>query len=106
MKTFIWKGNKAQAMRDKNDDLVLSLAIGVWLYETGNRTKQTVDINAMMLKAMGVHKNNPPPELDPNLRDLARVNPFKPVVMDTMPSGDEDEKNEHPVFGNMDWLLK
>tara|TARA_E500000331_G_scaffold356283_1_gene414096 strand:+ start:96 stop:1703 length:1608 start_codon:yes stop_codon:yes gene_type:complete len=106
MKTFIWKGNKAQAMRDKNDDLVMSLAIGVWLYDTSSRSQQSVDINATMLAAMGVHKNNPPAELDPNLRDFSRINPFKPVVMDSVPTGDKDEKSPHPVFGNMDWLLK
>ena len=105
MKTFIWKGNKAQAMRDKNDDLVMSLAIGIWLYDTSNRSQQSVDINATMLDAMGVHKNNPPAELDPNLRDFARVNPFKPVVLGSNP-GDSEEENSNSVFGNMDWLLK
>ena len=87
--------------------MVLSLAIGVWLYETSTgRNKQSVDINATMLAAMGVHKNNPPPELDPNIRDFARVNPFKPVVMDSFPTGDGEEKSDHPVFGNVDWLIK
>jgi hypothetical protein len=58
-----------------------------------------------MLKAMGVHKNNAPAELDPNIRDFARVNPFKPIIMDFAPTG-EDEQIEHPVFGNVDWLIK
>ena len=106
IKTFVWKNNKAQAMRDKNDDLVMSLAIGIWLYETSpNRDKQTFDINAAMLGAMGVTSKSPPRELDPNLRDFAKVNPFKPVILDSIPSP-EDGELEHPVFGNMDWLIK
>ncbi len=107
MKTFVWKGNKAQAMRDKNDDLVMSLAIGIWLYDTTNgRNKQSVDINATMLAAMGVHKNSPPATLDPNLRDHARINPFKPVVLKNIPGENSEDKSPHPVYGNMDWLIK
>lgn len=37
LKTFIWKNNKAQAMKGYNDDLVMALAIGVNLYETSGR---------------------------------------------------------------------
>lgn len=33
LKTFIWKNNRAQAMKGYNDDLVISLAIGNYLYE-------------------------------------------------------------------------
>jgi len=33
MKTFAWKGNKAQALKGYNDDLIMSLAIGIWLYD-------------------------------------------------------------------------
>jgi hypothetical protein len=106
IKTFVWKNNRAQAMREKNDDLVISLAIGLWLYETSeNRNKQTFDINAAMLGAMGVTSKSPPRELDPNLRDFAKVNPFKPVILDSIPSPDDGEL-EHPIFGNMDWLIK
>ncbi|NBP57792.1 hypothetical protein EBU71_14900, partial [bacterium] len=32
-KTFIWKNNKAQAMKSYNDDLIIALAIGNSLYE-------------------------------------------------------------------------
>lgn len=33
LKTFVWKNNRAQAMKGYNDDLVISLAIGNYLYE-------------------------------------------------------------------------
>jgi len=106
VKTFVWKNNKAQAMRDKNDDLILSLAIGLWLYETTpNRNKSSFDINQAMIKAMGVTSNAPPKELDPHIKTWAGVNPFKPVLLDNVPSSDKDEP-EHPVFGDMSWLIK
>jgi len=41
LKTFIWKNNKAQAMKGYNDDLVMALAIGVNLYENSGRVQYT-----------------------------------------------------------------
>ena len=50
IKTFVWKGNKPQAMRGKNDDLVMSLAIGLWLYDTSNfHSKSSADLNKAIL---------------------------------------------------------
>ena len=47
MKTFVWNRGKAQAQRGTNDDLVMALAIGVWLYDADKTVSQTtVDINA------------------------------------------------------------
>ena len=39
--TFIWKNGKAQAMSEKyNDDLVMSLGIGLWVRDTALRLRQ------------------------------------------------------------------
>ena len=56
MKTFIWRGNKAQAMKGNyNDDLVMSLAIGVWLYDSAaDHSKGSAAVNQAMLDAMSV----------------------------------------------------
>ena len=56
MKTFIWKGNKAQAMKGNyNDDLVMSLAIGVWLYDSAaDSGRNSAAVNQAMLDAMSV----------------------------------------------------
>jgi hypothetical protein len=55
MKTFAWKGNKAQALKGYNDDLIMSLAIGVWLYDgSSDGGSKANAINAAMLAAMGV----------------------------------------------------
>ena len=59
MKTFIWKGSKPQAMRGKNDDLVISLAIGIWLYDTSNfHSKSSADVNKAMLAGFGSESNS------------------------------------------------
>lgn len=37
---FIWNNNKAEAMRGYNDDLVMSLSIGLWVRDTALRLRQ------------------------------------------------------------------
>jgi hypothetical protein len=38
--TFVWKNGKPQAMDTYNDDLVMSLAIGLWIRDTALRLRQ------------------------------------------------------------------
>jgi hypothetical protein len=38
--TFIWNGNRAEAMRGYNDDLVMALSIGLWVRDTALRLRQ------------------------------------------------------------------
>lgn len=99
VKTFVWKGNKAQAQKGSNDDLVMALAIGVWLYDTTPEyNKQTVDVNSAMLAAFAVNRNVNAPDTS---RMHMNNNPFKPTVMGSAPvSG-----SNHPA-GDMSWLLK
>lgn len=37
---FIWNGNRAEAMRGYNDDLVMSISIGLWVRDTALRLRQ------------------------------------------------------------------
>ena len=56
LKTFVWKNGKAQAMKGQNDDLIMALAIGVWLYDTSPQLSKTgTDINNAMLAAFAVN---------------------------------------------------
>ena len=58
LKTFVWKNNKPQAMKGYNDDLVMSLAIGVWLHDTSPEySKDAMDLNQAMLKGMKFTRN-------------------------------------------------
>tara|TARA_Y100001970_G_C14245555_1_gene867922 strand:+ start:1403 stop:2986 length:1584 start_codon:yes stop_codon:yes gene_type:complete len=56
LKTFVWKNGKAQAQKGQNDDLIMALAIGVWLYDTSPQlNKHSTDLNAAMLAAFAVN---------------------------------------------------
>jgi len=101
-KTFVWNGSKAQAQRGKNDDLVMSLAIGLWLYEySSKKTRKSFDMNSAMLAAFGVNKKRsanytPPSKYSYEMNYLARKG--MPVEMD----------ESHPaISGSIDfkWLL-
>jgi len=102
MKTFIWKGSKAQAMKGKNDDLVMALAIGVWLYDTNvYYSKNTSDLNKAMLDGFGVNNKND--NISPRSPFVhRRMDPRRPIVMNSLP---ETSGSIHPVYGDMSWLL-
>ena len=105
LKTFIWKGTKPQAMRGKNDDLVMSLAIGCWLFDASPKySKQSADLNSAMLQAMGVNKVKKDSMIDPRIKDMQKLNPFKPVVL----SGEQpsEENNDDNPLNDFLWLLK
>ena len=100
-KTFVWTGSKAQAQRGKNDDLVMSLAIGLWLYDSSSKkVKKSMDMNTAMLAAFGVNKREDSPtprnRHASNLSYLARKG--MPVMLD----------ESHPaISGSLDfkWVL-
>ena len=57
LKTFTWNTGRAQAKRGFNDDLVISLAIGTWLYDaSSDYSKSSKDLNNAMLKAMSTRQ--------------------------------------------------
>jgi len=57
LKVFTWQSGKAQAKRGFNDDLVMSLAIGSWLYDaSSDYSKDTKKINEAMLGAFKVER--------------------------------------------------
>jgi hypothetical protein len=55
LKTFIWKNNRAQAMKGYNDDLVIALAIGNFLYEaSGVSAWDSTDVSVALLSGISV----------------------------------------------------
>ena len=102
LKTFVWTNGKAQAQRGKNDDLVISFAIGLWLYDYDKHSsKKAVDINKAMLEGFAINKKE--------ASNRKNMSPFNqqvgiftargwPITMD----------EEHPaISGSLDysWLL-
>jgi len=103
LKTFVWSGSKAQAMRGKNDDLVMALAIGVWLYDSSvSYSKQSSDLNNAMLNAFAVNKREGP---DPRRSPYNDYNydPQRPIIMASLP--ETSGSDFHPLYGDMSWLL-
>jgi hypothetical protein len=59
MFTFIWSGGRAEAMKSYNDDLIMALAIGLWVRNTALRLKQEgIDFTKNMLNAAHVNKHS------------------------------------------------
>ena len=93
LKTFVWKNGKAQAQKGQNDDLIMALAIGVWLYDTSPQLSQHgTDLNSAMLAAFGVSGN---------LNDKKTQSPG---------FNNRGQKNElfnvNELNHNYDWLIK
>jgi hypothetical protein len=61
LKTFTWNTGRAQAKRGFHDDLVMSLAIGSWLYDSSaDYSKSSKSLNQAMLSAMSSTRNDLP----------------------------------------------
>lgn len=86
LKTFVWKGSKAQAQKGKHDDLVIASAIGVWLFDADpKRCKQSTDLNKAMLQGFAVNSRSSSNVNNRWNQNLSK-NPFKPIVLPNMPS--------------------
>ena len=107
LKTFVWKSNKPQAMKGYNDDLIMSLAIGVWLYDTSpDYSRDASALNQAMLKGMKFTRNQ---YRDRNVGGhmTDRMNPFMPIST----NHSDDDKEADKTMGNklpadFDWLWK
>jgi hypothetical protein len=52
--TFIWSGNRAEAMRGYNDDLIMAFAIGLWVRDTALRLRQEgIDLTKQAMGSIG-----------------------------------------------------
>lgn len=58
LKTFVTQNDKPQALKNCNDDLIMSLAIGVWLFDTSGVHSQFAEqLNKAMISGFGVSVN-------------------------------------------------
>ena len=101
LKTFVWKGNKAQAKKGSHDDLVMSLAIGNSLVEAGStHFVKNVDVSKAMLSGFAVNsqnKNEPKP-----IRHYNNINPFVPMPADAYSAKRQTDED----VNEFDWLIK
>jgi len=113
LKTFTWSGNKASAMRGYNDDLVISFAIAMWLYDaSADYSVNSKAINDAMLKGMKFSRNSyddmpgavlegrphSSPSRDPN------VNPD--INREKSKRAPSEWNKQIKIMNEHDWLLK
>jgi hypothetical protein len=95
-KTFVWKNNKAQAMKSYNDDLIIALAIGNSLYEAAG-VNAWDDKALTMAMIAGMSKSNT--TMSPTGNQFGHNNINTPPVMTSDGVKDyaqfQDLKNRH-----------
>jgi hypothetical protein len=107
LKTFVWLGEKAQAMKGKHDDLVMALAIGAWLLDTSDSfSNNSAALNKAMLFSMAItRKEYNPPEFAAG-RDMMG-NPLKPrtPTADEVVGTNTSTRRDMKALRNLKWLL-
>lgn len=108
MQAFVWNGSKAQAARDSHDDLIISLAIGVWLVvgDTQN-TENSMNMAYAMLKATskggrGINElpggiNDVRPVANPHMQAINPGDVLRPKSSDSV---------KHASINDFSWLYK
>jgi hypothetical protein len=109
LKTFVWNGKKASAMKGYNDDLVISLAIGCWLLDSNSDTYNVAQIQHADALLKGMQVNNTDVNntiISPFYRNKqTSVNPFIPVILpEGKFAGQKDITRKNPL-GDLRWLI-
>lgn len=104
LRTFIWNGQKAVAMKDAHDDLVMAAAIGSWIFAgiygsgTSNVSDQAVLFKAMSKSSTSIaHIPGSGREVGPTLRTAISFGSL------TRP---HFARPDDPNMPNFDWVLK
>lgn len=104
MQSFGWSGSKAQASKDSHDDLVLCLAIGIWLTHGGTTSgDQNVDIAVAMLKASSVQRRDPS-ELPGNIDSVQPL--VNPSIRGVNPYSRNQQTGRQSDISDFRWLLR
>ena len=112
LQSFVWQGIRAQASKDGNDDLIMSLAIGAWL-AIGNSSSTTgaMELAQAMLQATGIIRTDtshmpigsevgPPKNHWSSMQRYANAKDYmKPKDSDTFSGKDAS-------LSDFSWLLK
>lgn len=105
-KTFVWNNNKASAMKGHNDDLVMSLAIALWIAESNSETyiASQIEMSKAMMQGMELNKTKINDTIISPFYESGKpyINPFIPTAL-----GSEgfNPTKKNPL-GNLGWLIK
>lgn len=122
LETFIWKGKRAESIKRKFDDLIISLAIGCWIHKpTGNGMGYNVgnsnDWSQAFLKSISRrHRTTADigykPQQNPfggqQEQQTQQLGPVEYYKGKKLPPGVKKEQVElyERVYGVFDWLFK
>lgn len=107
LKTFVWNNNKAEALKDAFDDLVISAALAAWLLEGASATH--VDDQAIvlaMLKATHAEVNTASPVAAPQAMVPFGGQYALRGMMDPRTILTPQNSERYHQAGDLDWLLK
>lgn len=119
-KTFVWKNNKAQAMKSYNDDLIIALAIGNSLYEAAGvnawddkavtmamiagMSKSTSTMNGMGNQFGEQNKYMPPIMTSDGVKDYAQFQDMK-NKHEQQQSGATGQDFRNPYWRQFAWIF-
>jgi hypothetical protein len=119
--TFIWKGNKPQAQKGYNDDMVLALAIACQMFETKEKHNPYGSIEDAMAMLKGLSRESVTLNSVTGQQDkkvvFAKTDDVGPIasefskMMETIKKNDTEqkkvdaEKNKRRFYGAFAWLM-
>ena len=109
LKVFTWQSGRVQAKKGFNDDLVISMAIGAWLYDaSADYSTTSKNLNDAMLNAFSVRKNEYKETPEGVLKDIGSINYYMPRQEDRANThGDiKKAKKRSNIPDDMLWVLK
>jgi len=111
LKTFIWNGKKITAMKGYNDDLIMSLAIGLWIATSENSFYNKTQIAQADEILKGMEVNNTKVDntiISPFYQNNQNsVNPMIPIYMPTSSFGSNSEQpTPKSPLGDLSWLIR
>lgn len=107
-KTFIWNNGRAEAMRGKNDDLIMAAAIGVWLRDTFlGPSFASADVKKKMLSGITMNRtfNN---EIAGASKDPLHANRTQASLVPTgygSQAGNLKVRMPHGLTEDFSWLI-
>jgi len=99
MMTFIWNNGKPEAQENSNDDLIMALAIGLWIRDTSLKLyQQNMDLTKHAVD--GIIRQG----VDPDIKQLPKGMPYDPYSIPVGPG----RGNPYQGGGTEDlrWLFK
>jgi hypothetical protein len=112
VKTFTWQSGRVQAKKGFNDDLVMSLGIGTWLYDaSADYSVSSKKVNQAMLNAFSSTRKEYSETPDQVLSDVSVL-----PVFSSMAKNRQDKVNiktnlkralkRNNIPKDMEWILK